>query len=105
MELRQKFIEDKGYDVEDNFIDSLQEMDLYTALKIATFLEKKLDIVDVDILCSVVLGGCVVHTVGDPITFAIEIVRKTKHHTILTSVCLVDMNEYLDLMLLDCYIK
>ena len=33
-EYRQRFIEAKGYDVEDYFMDNLSEMNLYTALKL-----------------------------------------------------------------------
>lgn len=104
-EYRQKFIEAKGYDVEDYFMDNLSEMNLYTALKIATFIEKNLQSIKVTKLHSVVLGGCIVHSIGDPITFVIEMVRKQNYYTTLTDVQLIDMDEYLDLMLLDCYIK
>ena len=51
------------------------------------------------------MGGCIVHSIGEPITFAIEMVRKQNHYTTLTDVSLIDMDEYLDLMLFDCYIK
>jgi hypothetical protein len=104
-EYRQRFIEAKGYDVEDYFMDNLSEMNLYTALKIATFIEKNLQSIQVTKLRSTVLGGCIVHSIGEPITFAIEMVRKQNHYTTLTDVSLIDMDEYLDLMLLDCYIK
>ena len=105
MEYRQKFIEAKGYDVEDYFMDNLSEMNLYTALKIATFIEKNLQTVTETKIYSKILGGCVVHTIGEPITFAIEMVRKKNRYTTLTDVSLITMDEYLDLMLLDCYIK
>ena len=105
MDVRQKYIEVKGYDIEDFFMDELSEMNLYTALKIATFIEKNLELIDETKLCSVILGGCVVHSVGEPITFAVEMVRKKNCVTTLTDVSLITMNEYLDLMLLDCYIK
>ncbi len=104
-EYRQRFIEAKGYDVEDYFMDNLSEMNLYTALKIATFIEKNLQSIQVTKLRSTVLGGCIVHSIGEPITFAIEMVRKQNYYTTLTDVSLIDMDEYLDLMLLDCYIK
>jgi len=104
-EYRQKYIEAKGYDVEDYFMDNLSEMNLYTALKIATFIEKNIQLIDETKLRSTVLGGCIVHTIGEPITFVIEMIRKKKGYTTLTDVQLIDMDEYLDLMLLDCYIK
>tara|TARA_R100000935_G_C2837893_1_gene169212 strand:- start:252 stop:581 length:330 start_codon:yes stop_codon:yes gene_type:complete len=104
-EYRQKFIEVRGYDIEDFFMDELSEMNLYTALKIATFIEKNLKLIEETKLCSLVLGGCVVHSIGEPITFAIEMLRKENCNTTLTDVSLISMDEYLDLMLLDCYIK
>ena len=104
-ELRQRYIEVKGYDIEDFFMDELSEMNLYTALKIATFIEKNLKLIEETKLCSVVLGGCVVHSIGEPITFAIEMVRKKNCYTTLTDVTLISMDDYLDLMLLDSYIK
>ena len=105
MEFRQRYIEAKGYDVEDYFMDNLSEMNLYVALKIATFIEKNLQSIEETKLCSKVLGGCVVNTIGEPITFAIEMVRKKNCYTTLTDITLIDMDEYLDLMLLDCVIK
>ena len=104
-ELRQKFIEDKGYDVDDYFMDELQKFDLYTALRIATFIEQNLKILPVNHFTSYVLGGCIVHSIGDPITFALEFVRVKNEFTTLTDVTLISMDEYLDLMLLNCYIK
>ena len=104
-ELRQKFIEDKGYDVDDYFMDELQKFDLYTALRIATFIEQNLKILPVNHFTSYVLGGCVVHSIGDPITFALEIINTKTDPTILTDVTLITMDEYLDLINLNCYIK
>tara|TARA_R110000744_G_scaffold12332_2_gene36705 strand:+ start:141 stop:434 length:294 start_codon:yes stop_codon:yes gene_type:complete len=91
--------------VEDVFMDNLQELDLYTGLKIANFIEKNLELMPVNNFTSYVLGGCIVHSIGDPITFALEIVRVNNKLTTLTDVTLISMDEYLDLMLLNCYIK
>ena len=99
MEYRQKFIEAKGYDVEDYFMDNLSEMNLYVGLKIATFIEKNLQTVTETKICSKILGGCVVHTIGEPITFAIEMVRKKNRYTTLTDVSLITMDEYLEIVI------
>ena len=40
MELRQKYIEAKGYDVTDDFMDRFQEINLPLALEIAKHIEK-----------------------------------------------------------------
>jgi len=104
-ELRQKYIEEKGYDVEDSFMDELGKFDLYTALRIARFIEQNLKLMPVNHFTSYVLGGCIVHSIGEPITFALELVRIKNEFTTLTDVTLISMDEYLDLMLLNCYIK
>ena len=104
MGLKQKFIGDK-YEVEEFFIDSLQELDLYTALKIARYIERNINSLPANDLCSYILGGVIVETIGDPITFALEIVSDNKGSTTLTDVSLISMDEYLDLINLNCYIK
>ena len=104
MGLKQKFIGDK-YKVEEFFIDSLQELDLYTALKIARYIERNINSLPANDLCSYILGGVIVETIGDPITFALEIVSDNKGSTTLTDVSLISMDEYLDLINLNCYIK
>tara|TARA_R100000657_G_C4634216_1_gene81530 strand:+ start:389 stop:712 length:324 start_codon:yes stop_codon:yes gene_type:complete len=104
MGLKQKYIGAK-YKVEDFFIDSLQELDLYTALKIARYIERNLDSLPPNNMCSYILGGVIVDTIGDPITFALEIVSDKNKSTTLTDVTLITMDEYLDLINLNCYIK
>tara|TARA_R110002012_G_scaffold16404_4_gene63423 strand:+ start:19806 stop:20132 length:327 start_codon:yes stop_codon:yes gene_type:complete len=105
MAVKQKFITDKRYDVEDYFIDSLHELDLYVAMHIAKFVEKNLEEFPVNNLHSYILGGCIVNIIGDPITFALEIVREDGGCTTLTDVSLITMDEFLDLVSLNCYIK
>ncbi len=104
MGLKQKYIGDK-YEVEEFFIENLQELDLYTGLKIARFIEKNINSFPPNDLCSYILGGVIVDTIGDPITFALEIVSDKGGATTLTDVSLITMDEYLDLINLNCYIK
>ena len=104
MGLKQKYTGAK-YEVEDFFIDSLQELDLYTGLKIARYIERNVDSLPPNDLCSYILGGVIVETIGDPITFALELVSNNDGSTTLTDISLITMDEYLDLINLNCYIK
>jgi len=104
MAVKQKFIE-VDFDIEDFFVESLQELDLYTALKIGRYIKKNIKSMPVNNLRSYVLGGVIVDTIGDPITFALELVSVKGESTTLTDVSLISMDEYLDLINLNCYIK
>ena len=104
MELRQKFIEDKEYDVEDFFIESLQDFEMPVALKIATFLEQNKIRVKNNDLVSHILGGVVMYR-NVPVTFAIEIVKAGSEYMTFTDISEITMDEYLDLMNLNLYIK
>ena len=42
MGLKQRYIKDRGYDVEEEFMDALRELDHNTAIKIAKFLEENI---------------------------------------------------------------
>jgi len=99
-----RYIRDRGYDVEDNFIMSLQEIDENIALKIAMFIEHNLTDVSPNNFTTYVLGG-VVHYLNKPITFAVEILKTHDEQLTLTDLSLIDMDEYLDLIILDAYIK
>ena len=104
MGVRQKYIE-VDFDFDDFFVESLQELDLYTALKIGRYIKNNLQKLPKNEYSSYILGGVVVDTIGEPITFALEIVNTKELPTTLTDVSLITMDEYLDLINLDCYIK
>ena len=93
------------FEFDDFFVDSLQESDLDTALKIGRYIKNNLQSLPKNEYTSYILGGVVVDTIGDPITFALEIVNTEKLPTTLTDVSLITMDEYLDFINLDCYIK
>lgn len=106
MELKQKYTEETKWSVEDYFIENLQEeFKIVKAVRIASFIQKNLTSVPKNNLTSQILGGCFVDIDENPITFALEIIRTEKGPTILSDITLISMDEYLDLRLLDCYIK
>jgi len=77
MDLKQRYIRDRGYDVEEEFMDSLRSLDHKTAVKIAIYLEENIYDIEPNELTTYIFGG-VVHVKDEPITFAIEIM-KIKH--------------------------
>ena len=106
MAVKRKYTEvDVDFDFEEFFVESLQELDLYTALKIGRYIKKNIKSLPVNNLRSYILGGVIVDTIGDPITFALEVVSLKNEPTTLTDVSLISMDEYLDLINLNCYIK
>jgi len=106
MELKQKYIEETKWSIEDYFIENLQEeFKIVKAVRIASFIQKNLKEVPKNNLTSHILGGCFVDIDDSTITFALEIIRTDKGPTILSDITLISMDEYLDLRLLNCYIK
>ena len=106
MAVKLKYTEvDVDFDFEEFFVESLQELDLYTALKIGRYIKKNIKSLPDNNLRSYILGGVIVDTIGDPITFALEVVSLKNEPTTLTDVSLISMDEYLDLINLNCYIK
>mgnify|MGYP003145341266 CR=1 FL=1 len=104
MELKQKYIEEKIYEVDDYFLEALEEFELPVSLKIARFLEENSIEVENNSLVSHILGGLVVYA-GKPITFALEVVKIELENMTLTDITPISMDEYLDLRNLNLYIK
>jgi hypothetical protein len=91
MELRQKYIEAKGYDVTDDFMDRFQEINLPLALEIAKHIEKCSIPIPEDLITSQVMG---------------EIIQLDEaEFLILSDIKLIEMDEFLDLINLNLYIK
>jgi len=104
MDLKQRYIRDRGYDVEEEFMDSLRSLDHKTAVKIAIYLEENIYDIEPNELTTYIFGG-VVHIEDEPITFAIEIMKIKHRHLTFTDITLISMDEYLDLILENSYIK
>lgn len=110
MDVKQKYIREGGYDVDENFVEQLQDLDIRTGIKIAKFIEKNVKKIPYSTLVSTVLGGVVVDDDNTPITFAVEIIKDLSvgkysqknlskaSNIILSDLSLIDMDEYLDLL-------
>jgi len=105
MDAEQRYIREAGYDVAEDFMESISDMDIRTGIKIAKFIEQNVDSVPTNKLVSTVLGGVVVGDDNDPITFALEIIKDESKYIILSDVQLISMDEYLDLLNLKLNIK
>ena len=105
MDAEQKYIREAGYDVAEDFMESISDMDIRTGIKVAKFIQENIDDVPVNRLVSTVLAGVVVDDDNDPITFALEIINNDSTHIILSDVKLISMDEYLDLLNLKLNIK
>ena len=104
MDLEPRYIKDRGYEVEDNFVTSLEEIEEPIAIKIALFIQDNLRDISPNNFTTYVLGG-VVHYYNEPITFAVEVMKTHGEYLTPTDLSLINMNEYLDLICLNSYIK
>lgn len=105
MELEQKSTEDKYYEISDEFLDSMDELGVRTSILIAKEIEHGSMLVPSEPLTTHHVGGIVDDPVEGPTPFAIEILRVDEEVVLLANVSLISMDEYLDLINLNLYIK
>lgn len=100
MDVKPRFIKEAGYDIAEEFVETLQQLDIRTGIKIAKFIDKNVDNIPVSTLTSTVIGGVVIDDDGDPVTFALEVlkIKKQEDIIVLSDIQLVSMDEYLDLL-------
>ena len=97
MDVKQKYTTEL-FDVTDDFVDGLQELDIRTGIKIARFINENIGNVNTNDLVSTVLGGVVINDHDEPITFALEVIKDNTSQPLLSDLKLVDMDEFLDLL-------
>jgi len=97
MDVKQRYIREAGYDVGEDFIETIQTIDLRTAIKIATFISKERPKLKRNLLVSSVLAGVIIDDYNKPITFAVELIKTNDPHIILSDLKFISMDEYLDL--------
>tara|TARA_R100001509_G_scaffold160958_1_gene129428 strand:+ start:551 stop:928 length:378 start_codon:yes stop_codon:yes gene_type:complete len=100
MDVKPRFIKEAGYDIAEEFVETLQQLDIRTGIKIAKFIEKNVDNIPTSNLTSTVIGGVVIDDDGDPVTFALEVlkIKEQEDVIVLSDIQLVSMDEYLDLL-------
>ena len=101
-ELKQKYTEDRIFDVGENFVDQLQEsFSLPDSLAVAKLINKNLSILSP--VETTTYGG-VVHN-PDPIFFSLRCVKLSDNFYSFTRVNEIDVDDYLDLINLNSILK
>ena len=100
MDVKPRFIKEAGYDIAEDFVETLQQLDIRTGIKIAKFIDKNVRNIPTSKLTSTVIGGIVIDDDGDPVTFALEVlkIKNQEDVIILSDIQMVSMDEYLDLL-------
>jgi|TARA_R110002020_G_scaffold164988_3_gene352193 hypothetical protein len=104
MVLEQKYIKDSGYEMEDEFMDALHILNPIVSYKIGKFIEDNVLDLPPNPFTSYVLGG-IVHHNNKPYPFALEIIKEEGFMTILSNLIMISLDDYLDLINLNTYIK
>lgn len=98
MDVKQKYIREAGFDIADDFIETLGNLDIRTSKKIVRFMDKKIDHIDPNLLVSTLLPGLIIDDDNNPVTFVLEIIKDFSPNIILSDIQLIEMDEYLDLI-------
>ena len=104
MGLKQKYIKDSGYDVYDEYLEALNEIDFGLSLNISKHIDENVIYTPVNNFISQILGGVVKYE-GECVYFALEIIRTQGSFLMLSDLKTITSDEYLDLINLNCYIK
>lgn len=104
MELKFPYIKSKDYELDDDFIIALEKAPSTLSLMIALYIEEHCPALPVDEFCNHVLAG-VVHHFDEPITFVFEVSKPDPYLTIFTDLEFIEMDEYLDFVNLNLYLK
>lgn len=98
MDAKQRYIREGNFELTDDFIDELHNIDIRTSIKIAKFIDDNIDDVEYNTLVSTILGGVVIDDDNIPVTFALEIIKDNTVGIILSDIKFISMDEYLDLL-------
>ncbi len=104
MDFKPKYIKDNGYDVADEYLEALDDMDFELSLIISNYIDKHVIDIKPTIHTTHVIGGIVKYN-NESVPFALEIIKERGSFLILSDICLITINEYLDLINLNLYIK
>ena len=105
MESGPKSTEDKYYEISDEFLNSMDELGMRTSILIAKKIEESSMLVPSEILAVHHVGGIIEDPFEGPTPFSIEVLRVDEQVVMLTNISLISMDEYLDLINLNLYIK
>ena len=94
----------KDYELDDYFIDALQECEPPLSLTISLYLEEHLPEIPVNLMTSHVYAGLGFYF-DKPVPFIIEITKSDDYLMVLSDLQFIDMDEYLDLTNLKLNLK
>ncbi len=97
MDAKPKYTE-AGFDIEEDFVETLQDIDIRTGIKIAKYIQSNEYKVTPNPLVSTVLEGLVMSDDNEPVTFIVEVIKDNSSNPILSDLKLIEMDEYLDLI-------
>ena len=97
MDVKPKYTE-AGYDIDEDFVESIQQFDIRTGQKIAEFIQKNVNDIEPNVLVSTMLAGVIINDNNKPITFVVEVIKDHSPNIILSDLVQIDMDEYLDLI-------
>ncbi len=103
MELKFPYIEDKGYRLDDEFIEALEDVPGELSTLIAIYIDEYCPFLETDLIKTYLLAG-VVHYNNEAITFIFEVSRPNNKEFIFTDLKFIEMDEYLDFINLNLYL-
>jgi hypothetical protein len=90
--------------MEDEFMDVLHKFPPLLSYKIGNFIENNITDFPPNDLTTYIVGGLIIYD-DEPVTFAVELLKSSGMLLTLTDLSLISMDEYLDLINLNAYIK
>jgi hypothetical protein len=104
MELSQKYIEVKEFDISDDFFDKLHESGIEVAVSISRAISDSYIEIPDDCVISHTIGG-IASLDDEDIPFSIKFIKIDAETILLSDIHLISMDEYLDFINLNLYIK
>jgi|TARA_R100001369_G_scaffold45232_1_gene71411 hypothetical protein len=105
MELTQKYIEVKEFDVSDTFFDRLHDMGLEEAVIISKAISEGYIELPDDEKISYTIGGVAQFPDEEDIPFSLKFIKIEHDAVLLSDIQLISIDEYLDLINLNLYLK
>jgi hypothetical protein len=105
MESKPKYIEEKRYELDDEFLMNIRSFGRAKALRIGTFLDKTIHQID-DVSGELQIFGGVIDDLDDgPFFFEIELYKDEESLVTLFDINQIDGDEYLDLINSNSYLN
>jgi len=104
MESRLKYSKDMTYDIEDGYASALESMPAGKAYRIAVFIENNMPDVEENDYHTYIFAG-VINYFGEDVPFIFEIMHSSRDVPTLTDLSIIEIDEFLDLINLNLFVK